>query len=1696
MAPRRSRGAAWCAVALALAAACALLAAPAAGETVKCSASQKLALQTNALKDVIKKVEPFNETQLALSPYWTKAGEGRCQDGSEVGYYYDLPNKMQATDPALQGAPWIIWLGDSPICSGAECATQCQGSGRENTGAGNCAKYNASELAAGAGGSLDESKARCLYSRATCTSTWWPEIPAVTPRTILCHEEPWFGRYKRVFIPACTMDAWLGQGDSGAGAAPNAHRGHLMLNQVLHDLAFRFNLTYGKEFVFGGTNGAAVGLMNSLDFIMQRIDELHAVVEAQRPPTVIAKPIAPAERSFVSVLDSAWIYNNERFTPTDPGKTFVLEDYLRANTADFIDKAWLLPACLARYPKPAQAGQPDLRWRCLMPSELIKFMGGKKLFFVQSQYDLLQLNLLGLLEQNATERYVDTASFASSAIGYIENYGQSVRADIENAAARGAAATTTVSAGNSSSGVSNNATNSIFFYATPCAQNGYLVPTSVHNIDATVVEVGTFGSVSFQRNFEVWGEVQLRGLTLHDAIQQFVQSKGGPGSLSAPTDASNGVRLINNVRSDTCGTFLCNSACTTRIIPFAVLPKFSECSQYLILMYGASILLLFYVGFVLSYLEIVKWRRVVAQYWARIKLIDSDLSKNKADAVREVQTQLMTEANAKGQEYRKVHLMIESLSYWAPPKGRGKPHQILNQCNLTFAAGHVHAIMGPSGSGKSTLLDILALARDSGSISGSHYINGVASQTQECAFLREWLKHNSSYVRQSDVLFPHLTVREHLVHAAWLMLPQFLSAESKLRRVWQVLRLLELDGCADTLCGDGGVSVEGGISGGQRRRVSVATQLLKMPVVMLLDEPTSGLDSTNALLLCKALHTFAHDGGVNVLMTIHQPRKEIFDFLDTITFLVAGRVVFSGLTADAASHFKLPASTINVANEVIDKLQLSSKEDVGTFEMTYASGPLGRAVLDEMQQEISTLSRKEVDALKEVLIENSLAEGRWSWSESSSASLVAWVLISRSLKRGGFDLKTTVPMALVGGVIVGLVFLQSESYSGRTALCYLAVATMTFLQGTFLGDRYLGEKRMYDHEVDAGTFRNWIAFLISQFLRDCVSSSLEGIAFAAPVYWVGGLNPAVNRFGVFMLIMVLTSFVVICQNVLVEVDRDDLRTAAMLQIGLLGLGALFNGFIVQINDLPVYFSWVPYIMVTYWSFVATLINDLGNFTLPCPAPTSVLECAARTGDVIIRSLAYDNRDVYICILALTGFVVLFRAGAVLDFYLRYVRNRGNTMKHVADSTGSSTMMMRGESAQSFASGSKAKNTMNRMLDAKTPTVQRQQGSGAASPSPGGGYDGGDSGMASPSSFKLGSGNNNGNNNDPNALPELGFYDDGGDKVISFVQSGWQSALLDRNLVLLWFFVDFYAAVYICAFEGSPMAPIGLLVVGGFFSAVWAIFFVFQLVTLTPTTLDGKLDCTWAGGHDALAALTLVIDIALTFQLSATSSEFAVQLVLTMIVRFMRGIRVLVFWSKVDLYHYVRAKSFLDLKDQLVEEEAMVVEKNGSKRISGFDLAGAPSGPAPARPLRPQRPPRPGQGGSGQRNPAFTAAVANRPVSMAMKRTSANMRQTSGGAAAMFVPISRQAPQRPATRPNAASSVGFAPAAPPSRPQAPQRPQFAAAPQYGGQPSINPADLGPMWRPAGQGAYYNSFTGQVLTLKQISQVRRAPPPPPQ
>jgi len=1587
----------------------------------RCSATRKLRLLNAGVN--------FNVTAYQTSPLLS--AQATCADGSAGGFYLDEGVDTESN------SDFIIWLGDGPICSGTECDDLCDGTTQGEEDIGVC--EDASDDLLGdveiLESAFDEAQARCLYSRVVCTSTWWSEFAEITPQTVLCHDLQPFAQYTRVFIPSCSLDMFLGSGnlDPSNSEGPNKasrFRGRLLLQKYLLELSYTFNLTYAENVVFGGTRNAAIGVLNLLPFLKQTLADIH---------TEINPADSGRTRSVSAILDSAWFVNAEKFTPTsgDPENVFAIDKRLSNQTRDWIQGAVLNPICEERWNlSTATLADPDLRYRCLFTKEVLAGLPNDRLFFVQSQYDLLQLESLGLLENEARDEYFDSASYVSAAISYVEGYGSVVRADIEKVAAV------------------NGDADEHYFFVTPCGQHGYIVPTSIHSVPPREETISEFGSVRFQRDFEVWEALSLGGVNVREAIADFLNGETtiGTGAVSNA--------LIDN----SCGTFLCNPQCTTRVRSFVIEPLFSRCLQFMTLGYGSATMAILYIAFFFSYRQVRSFRRYVRAYWKRIETLSKN---NRMGGIQEVQEQLLNEASSA--EYRKIHIMVTNFSYWAPARSRrGKSYRILSNVDLAFAPGRVHAVMGPSGSGKSTLLDLLALKRESGIVSGAHYVNGIPTGDKATKFLREHLSHSASYVRQTDVFFPYITVREHLVHAAWLTLPQFMPSEAKMRRVWQVMRILELEGCADTICGDGGIAVEGGISGGQRRRLSVATQLLKLPAVLVLDEPTSGLDSTNALLLIKSLHIMAHEAGVNVLLTIHQPRREIFDFFDSLSFLVAGRVVFSGLPQEAANHFGIPSTTNNLANDVLDLLQDISPEEASDLERKYLTGALGEAVKEEIDYERADLSSEQIKSLKEILVENALAQGQWSYSETSSSATLAWVHMSRSMIRGGFDLIPTVGLSLFGGLVAGVVFLGVNTYTSRTALVYLIIGTLMFIEGTFLGTRYLAEKQNYNHEVSAGTFSSWTAFHLNQLLRDAMTASLETIAFTVPVYWLGGLNGDIIRFAIYMLISILFGFVVLSQNVLVQIHWEDIRIHSMVQIGLLGLGALFSGFIIRLEDLPVYFSWVPYVMLTYWGFVGMLINDLSGFALPCSLE-SELECAARTGDVVIRSFSYDNRDVYQCILVLLSMIFIFRILCVLDFYRLYVRNHHNKLKKVSVDEAEPTLISARESE--FATKSpqatpkKEKNTMNEVLDIQTPRMKKQESSNSLVTTP---------------TFVLEDGSGK-------ALPEFGFYDSEDAAEFSFAQKGWISLLLDRNLFLILFVVDFYSTASLCAFatgdDDDLSNPLGATAISIGFAIIYAVHFVVQLFLLTPTTLDGKLDCTWAGGYDALAGISLLLDLALTFQSFSSNSGFEVTIILAFVVRLARFIRVLLFWMKVDFYHFVRARSFLDVRDELIEEAAMRRrEETESKRISGFD-DGSPGGSgskAPVRPARPDRPARPQRPARPDRPPL---AARQR---MSTRVVSSRFRQHPSLAARSTKMSTGSHHRTGSSRKGGSSSRSGRP--PPSRPQ---RPIISLSRQEAPPQATDPDS---QWVAAGKGYMYNSGTGQMLSMSQLAR-RPAPPPPP-
>ncbi|KAJ3058638.1 hypothetical protein HK102_010384, partial [Quaeritorhiza haematococci] len=212
--------------------------------------------------------------------------------------------------------------------------------------------------------------------------------------------------------------------------------------------------------------------------------------------------------------------------------------------------------------------------------------------------------------------------------------------------------------------------------------------------------------------------------------------------------------------------------------------------------------------------------------------------------------------------------------------------------------GEVLAIMGPSGGGKSTLLDILANRKNKshGDITGEIILNNSVP-ISKIGSLRQRLL---GYVMQHDVFTETLTLQETLLIAAELKLPRRMTRAEKMERVNEVIEELGLTKSRHTKVG--GPQIRG-LSGGEKRRLGIGMELLSSPSILLLDEPTSGLSSTDALSVMTTIKSLARKNRT-VILTIHQPRSEIFDMFDKLLLLSKGRATYFGPSADAVQYFE------------------------------------------------------------------------------------------------------------------------------------------------------------------------------------------------------------------------------------------------------------------------------------------------------------------------------------------------------------------------------------------------------------------------------------------------------------------------------------------------------------------------------------------------------------------------------------------------------------------------------------------------------------------------------------------------------------------------------------------------------------------------------------------------------------------------
>ncbi|KAJ6434978.1 hypothetical protein OIU84_000261 [Salix udensis] len=249
--------------------------------------------------------------------------------------------------------------------------------------------------------------------------------------------------------------------------------------------------------------------------------------------------------------------------------------------------------------------------------------------------------------------------------------------------------------------------------------------------------------------------------------------------------------------------------------------------------------------------------------------------------------------------------------------------QLLKGVSGAFRPGVLTALMGISGAGKTTLMDVLSGRKTGGYIEGRISISGYPKNQQTFARI-------SGYCEQTDIHSPHVTVYESLVYSAWLRLSPDVDSDTRKMFIEEVVELVELNPLRDALVGLPGVN---GLSTEQRKRLTIAVELVANPSIIFMDEPTSGLDARAAAIVMRTVRNTV-DTGRTVVCTIHQPSIDIFDAFDELLLLKrGGEEIYVGPVGRHAYHLIKYLEEI----EGVPKIKDGHNPATWMLEVTYAA---------------------------------------------------------------------------------------------------------------------------------------------------------------------------------------------------------------------------------------------------------------------------------------------------------------------------------------------------------------------------------------------------------------------------------------------------------------------------------------------------------------------------------------------------------------------------------------------------------------------------------------------------------------------------------------------------------------------------------------------------------------------------------------
>ncbi|KAM1031870.1 hypothetical protein ACFX2I_035514 [Malus domestica] len=566
-------------------------------------------------------------------------------------------------------------------------------------------------------------------------------------------------------------------------------------------------------------------------------------------------------------------------------------------------------------------------------------------------------------------------------------------------------------------------------------------------------------------------------------------------------------------------------------------------------------------------------------------------------------------------------------------KNQGVPEDklvLLRRVSGAFRPGVLTALMGVSGAGKTTLMDVLAGRKTGGYIEGNITISGYPKKQESFARI-------SGYCEQNDIHSPYVTIFESLMYSAWLRLSSEINSETRKMFVEEVMRLVELNPLRQALVGLPGAS---GLSTEQRKRLTIAVELVANPSIIFMDEPTSGLDARAAAIVMRAVRNTV-DTGRTVVCTIHQPSIDIFDAFDELFLLKkGGQEIYVGpLGRHCCNLIKYFEGIDNVS-----KIRDGYNPATWMLEVTSSAKEIAMEIDFAEVYKNSELYRRNKALIKELSTPAPGSKDLHFPSQYSQPFLTQCIACLwkqhwsywRNTQYTAIRLIYTTFVALMFGTMfwnLGSKTKKQKDLFNAIGSMYAAVLFLGIKNCTTVQPVVDVERTVFYRERAAGMY-SALAYAFAQVTIEIPYVFVQALFYSVIVYATIGFEWTVAKFLWYLFFMYFTFLYFTYYGMMGVALTPDQHIAAISSSSFYAIWNLFSGFIIPRTRIPVWWRWYYWACPMAWTLYGLATSQFGDIQ-------DKLETGETVEEFMRQYFGFKQEFIGVVAAVVVGFTLLF-----------------------------------------------------------------------------------------------------------------------------------------------------------------------------------------------------------------------------------------------------------------------------------------------------------------------------------------------------------------------------------------------------------------------------------------------------------------------